>query len=570
MIENTPDKQTLNIGHAFFDCWSHASLLGKVQLFALVWTRPRKFRCRAHMGTLSKSNLTTIENHSYRIRIGRIIQSASTSFLQQIRLPFSLLALSIRYFFDRILSKRFSDIDIGLVDDPLRISAVRKGGKSRVKERRQTLLAMLQDLDTASNPEISRLEPRRTANENFLYVGAMPFSDSPSGYNIRTKQICDYLVSKGYRPRKLYVAYNRTMQHERKNSPEDITFKSTLGFDGNLDTMIKLTVEKIIVEAQSSNATFIVAGSNWLNGYCSWLAARNLSLHFIYDARGLWHATRSYIDPKFKKSWAYDFQRRAEFSVMRAADHVFAISTALKKMGLSKGIDENRISVVPNMLMYNGAVSSKEEEEEVKSVALLRQKLLREEPDAILIAYAGSITPYERLDIILKTLSLSTEVGTKQRNLKFAIAGAGTHQPYLERLASELGVNENVIWLGSCSRSFTHKLIRAADFMVYPRAKHEAFQIVPPLKPLEPMFLGTACIMSNIYPHRDLAGHNNARALILYSDNPINWLEAIYDLQDNSKAYRTMVNAAQRWVVETRNPENIMRPWIELIESLKP
>ena len=339
-----------------------------------------------------------------------------------------------------------------------------------------------------------------------------------------------------------------------------------MGEDSDLDTMIDMSVKKILSEAQDTGAQFIVAGSNWLNGYCGWKAARILGLPFVYDARGVWHFTRSYVEPAFAARWAYDFQDRAEIAIMKASDHVFAISNALRDMAITKGVDESKVSVVPNMILRHSPMHS-DAQNNLTTLAL-RNDLLGGDTDAILLLYAGSITPYERLEVIIKALSSARNACSNKPTIKFAVAGAGSHRKLLERLSVKLGVDQDVIWLGSRERRDLQSLIRAADFMVYPRAKHKAFQTVPPLKPLEPMSLGSVCVMSDIHPHRELAGEKDVRAFILSSDEPNDWLNAIYALNDNSSARSAMIEAAQEWVDKERNPDCVMQPWINLVKSL--
>jgi 1,2-diacylglycerol 3-alpha-glucosyltransferase len=77
------------------------------------------------------------------------------------------------------------------------------------------------------------------------------------------------------------------------------------------------------------------------------------------------------------------------------------------------------------------------------------------------VVYAGRLAVEKNIDVIIRAIAV---VKKKIPSITFALAGHGRdHAPELERLAEELGVRKNVIFLGTLSKPDLADLYRASE-----------------------------------------------------------------------------------------------------------
>jgi glycosyltransferase involved in cell wall biosynthesis len=317
--------------------------------------------------------------------------------------------------------------------------------------------------------------------------------------------------------------------------------------------MFDATVDYIAIQAQNTRAGTLASGSNWMAGLCTLRAARRLRKPFIYDVRGLWPMTRAAIDPGYAKQPGYAVQMKFEWAIMRAADAVMVISGPLKDLAIKNGVNPNKISVVPNMTA------------EVLKIPIT----MPQQSEIWTLGHAGSLTPYEGLDLILHLLYRYREINGKL--VHFWIAGTGTYKTKLEELVKELELSKQVHFLGRVSRNTVLQRILASDVMVYPRQNSEVFQLIPALKPVEAMQMGTLTLMSNLAPHVELSRAGRARLATAPNPNKFDdtavlndWHEALTSLLAMSPIEKTeMRSQAQDWCRIHRSSQKVLQPWLE-------
>jgi glycosyltransferase involved in cell wall biosynthesis len=138
---------------------------------------------------------------------------------------------------------------------------------------------------------------------------------------------------------------------------------------------------------------------------------------------------------------AYRLARDLE---LRHAAHVFCPSEWLRQLALSWGVDESRLSALPNPTPSLPELPPREE-------------LKREfEMNGATLAFAGRLTAQKSLGVALEAVA-STEA------VQLLIAGDGGERAELERRAAELGLADRVRFLGAKPRERVVELFRAAD-----------------------------------------------------------------------------------------------------------
>ena len=139
--------------------------------------------------------------------------------------------------------------------------------------------------------------------------------------------------------------------------------------------------------------------------------------------------------------------RLARDLALRRASHVVCPSSFLRELALGWGLAPDEVTVVPNAIP---PLPELRPAEEVRAELGLKRPLL---------AFAGRINAQKALDVLLGALA-------QVDGPAIALAGDGPELPRLEELASSLGLDGRVRFLGARSRTEVLELFRAADASV--------------------------------------------------------------------------------------------------------
>ena len=160
-------------------------------------------------------------------------------------------------------------------------------------------------------------------------------------------------------------------------------------------------ISSLISMANQVKPAAIHSASNFVVGLAGAKAAKALGIPSIYEVRGFWHLTQSTKREGYEGSDHYTLSERFEIQTAKESDYVFTITKALKDILVENGVEESKISVLPN------AVDSS------KFNLNPKDKLLKKDlgfEDKVVIGYIGSFVHYEGLDsVYYKHLTLQTK-----------------------------------------------------------------------------------------------------------------------------------------------------------------
>jgi glycogen(starch) synthase len=143
-------------------------------------------------------------------------------------------------------------------------------------------------------------------------------------------------------------------------------------------------------------------------------------------------------------------------------------------------VDEQRITVIPNGI-------DPSELRPVGDLEALRAEFAR--PDERLVLLVGRLVYEKGFQLALDALpGVIEEVG----NVRFLVAGSGTHEAELKAQAARLGLERHGRFLGWIGDDALHSLYRIADLCVVPSI-YEPFGLVA----LEAMASGCPCIVAD-------------------------------------------------------------------------
>jgi len=144
------------------------------------------------------------------------------------------------------------------------------------------------------------------------------------------------------------------------------------------------------------------------------------------------------------------------------------------------GLEEDRISVIPNGI-------DPLDLQPVDDLPTLRSHFAA--PDEKLVLLCGRLVYEKGFQIALEALPGVIE---RLGNVRFIVAGSGTHEAELKAQARELGLLEHGTFLGWIGDDVLHSLYRIADLCVVPSI-YEPFGLVA----LEAMASGCPCIVAD-------------------------------------------------------------------------
>lgn len=296
---------------------------------------------------------------------------------------------------------------------------------------------------------------------------------------------------------------------------------------------------------------FVQSASNYVNGMAGLLAARKKGIPFVYEIRGFWELTTITKEPLYKNSENFRLEQKLEKYLVFNADRLVVISQGLKKELIKNGIEEHKITVVPN------GVDTTSIQPLERNESLFEQYQLQ---DKFVLGYIGSILRYEGLQELITVISDLVLAGNN--NIRLLIAGDGDYLSNLKLLAKELDLEEYVIFLGKIPHSEVPQYYSLFDLCVFPRLDEEVTNIVTPLKPLEAMASGKVVLGSNLEAMCEMIVHEVSG--FVFDNSREDMSKHIIKLYKDKKLCEDMKQKARNWVVENRDWQVVTKGYLDI------
>ena len=231
-------------------------------------------------------------------------------------------------------------------------------------------------------------------------------------------------------------------------------------------------------EALAEECVFdLVHGHDWLVASASAALAERLGVPYVTTIHATEHGRH--------QGWVQDLPQShihgVECWMARRADSVIVCSYYMRDhVADIFDIDERRIAVIPNGIDRNDM-------RPVDDLQALRRKFAA--PQEKLVLLVGRLVYEKGFQLALDALpAVIEQVG----NVRFVVAGSGTHEQALREQAERLGLLRHGVFLGWIGDDALHSLYRIADLCVVPSI-YEPFGLVA----LEAMASGCPCIVAD-------------------------------------------------------------------------
>ena len=396
-----------------------------------------------------------------------------------------------------------------------------------------------------------------TSPKNIMYHVNQSLPHHSSGYAIRTQSLLKSLKSKNWN----ISAYARVGypndRYDYIGSKIVDSYSTVDGIDyyftpsrtksiGKLDIKQyqKESVKLIIKQAKEFGPSIIHCASNYSCGLAGTAAANILGLPSIYEMRGLWHVTRTAKQPEYDESDHYRMIEGLEMQAAKNASHVLAITEGVKDVLLTNGIDEEKITLLPNAVDID-KFKPRERNEKIEQKFGLNGMTT--------IGYIGSFTDYEGLDYLIKAGAALKD--KYEGKFKILMIGDGVVLDSLKNLSRELKLDNVVHFTGRIEHNDVLDYYSVIDVAVYPRKGMKVCEIVSPLKPLEAMAMEKTVIASNVKALSEMV-RNNETGLLHEKDNVEDLTRLLEKCLKDKKLTKSLGINARKWVTKNRNWED--------------
>lgn len=292
--------------------------------------------------------------------------------------------------------------------------------------------------------------------------------------------------------------------------------------------------------AKAERPAIIHAASNHWNGLTAVKTARQLGLPSIYEVRGLWEVTRGSRNPEWAKSNMFQYIARMEADAAKGATRVFAITEALREEMIRRGVDGEKISIVPNGVDTSRFTPIPRDEQLASELGVTGKTV---------IGYVGSVLDYEGIELILE----AAEVMNRTReDFHVLIVGDGAELERFQNHVEENSLDHVVTFTGRVPHEDVERYYSLVDITPFPRLPLPVCEMVSPLKPFEAMAMGKAVVASDVAALKEIVTPG-LNGYLHEKGNAESLIEQLTRLLDDPDHTRTIGQQARNWVVENRD-----------------
>lgn len=293
------------------------------------------------------------------------------------------------------------------------------------------------------------------------------------------------------------------------------------------------------------------AHSPALNGLAALHAGKRHHLPVLYECRAFWEDAAVDHGTAREEGLRYRLTRALETYVFRRADAVTTICEGLKSDIISRGIDEAKVTVIPNAVDIAQFAFGRAPDPELRRALGLEGKTV--------LGFIGSFYAYEGLALLLEALP---QILTRRPEVKVLLVGGGPQETELREISHRLEVTNAVVFTGRIPHNRVPCYYSLVDAFVYPRLPMRLTELVTPLKPLEAMAQGKLVIASDVGGHRELI-HPGETGILFRAGDPEALADAVIEAIEHRDGWPAILTSARRFVVEERS-------WEKSVERYRP
>lgn len=297
---------------------------------------------------------------------------------------------------------------------------------------------------------------------------------------------------------------------------------------------------ELINTARRERPAIIHAASNHWNGLTGVSVARKLGLPSIYEVRGLWEITRGSRNPDWAASNMYRYIARMEADAAKGATRVFTITGALRDEMVRRGVEHEKITVLPNGVDTERFTPIPRDEELARELGVQGKTV---------IGYVGSVLDYEGLGLLIDAAGA---LAAERDDFHVLMVGDGAELESFRDRVREDGLDRVITFTGRVPHEEVERYYSLIDITPFPRLPLPVCEMVSPLKPFEAMAMGKAVVASDVAALAEIVTPG-ANGLLHIKGEAASLTSELRRLLDDPELVRRLGTQAREWVVKHRD-----------------
>ncbi len=376
-----------------------------------------------------------------------------------------------------------------------------------------------------------------------------------SGYTFRTRAILEQQRKRGWRTFHVTSAKQLNVKSD-KETVDGLDFYRSPALS-KIISKIPLFNQWAVVKSLEKRLDEIIPGiqpdilhahSPALNGLAALKASRKFNIPLVYECRAFWEDAAVDHGTTSEGSFRYRLTHALETHVFKQADAITTICEGLRQDIAKRGIDENKITVIPN------AVDIEKFSYAEKAKPELQQKLNLS--DKTVLGFIGSFYAYEGLPLLLDALP---GILSGRPDVRLLLVGGGPQESLIKQKVADLGLQDKVIFTGRVPHDQVQDYYNLVDIFVYPRLPMRLTELVTPLKPLEAMAQGRLVVASDVGGHKELIS-DRENGYLFQANSCQSLADTVLDLLANDSQWQSLHQRGRQFVEQERNwPNSVAR-----------
>jgi len=384
-----------------------------------------------------------------------------------------------------------------------------------------------------------------------------------SGYTFRTRAILEQQRALGYETFHITSAKHKGPEALVEEVEGFRFFRSppTNCWYGRLPLLNQLAVVDSLTKRlgeviEEVKPDILHAHSPALNGLAALRVAPWYSLPILYECRAFWEDAAVDHGTCKEGSLRYRSTRMLETYVFRKSQAVTVICEGLRQDIIRRGIPAAKITVIPNAVDIQRFQIAGEPEPQLREELGLTGRTV--------LGFIGSFYAYEGLPLLLEAMP---GLLRERPDLRLLLVGGGPQEEFLRGKVREMGLGDQVIFLGRVPHDKVQKYYDQVNIFVYPRYSMRLTELVTPLKPLEAMAQGRLVVASDVGGHKELIEDRKTGWLFKAGD-PEDLTRTVLELLARPECWPDIRQAGRGFVESERNWQASVRRYIPVYQEL--
>lgn len=251
------------------------------------------------------------------------------------------------------------------------------------------------------------------------------------------------------------------------------------------------------------------------------------------------------VDSKYKYLWRFISKIGTPLAIqlLHKADLVIPISEWLMEDFANKKIKRSKMIAVPSGVDINRFSDTEGWK--------IREKYGLE--DSKVVVYIGTMDKTRQLDVLIYAFS---KVLKNSKNVKLLMVGDGTNKSDLEKLTNDIGIKDNVIFVGQIDFKEVPHFIDVANIGVSPVPPFGFYKLSSPIKMFEYMVMGKPVVANEEVPEQKKVIKESGGGILVNFDDE-SFASGIIKLLNDSERAKKIGESGHDWVLKNRSYDNI-------------